>query len=68
MFEQLGLEGWTPVGASLVLGIALGIAYGAAAERSRFCLRRGLAGPAEERRAALGVWAMAVSIPRLSSR
>jgi uncharacterized protein len=62
MFEELGLEGWTPMQASLVLGIALGMVYGAAAERSRFCLRRGLAGPAEERRPALGVWALALAV------
>jgi uncharacterized membrane protein YedE/YeeE len=68
MFEQLGLEGWTPVGASLALGIALGIAYGAAAERSRFCLRRGLAGPAEERRSALGVWALALAVAVLGTQ
>jgi uncharacterized protein len=62
MFEQLGLDGWTPVQASLVLGIALGLVFGAAAQRSRFCLRRGLAGPADERRPALGVWAMALAV------
>ncbi len=62
MFQELGLAGWTPQAAAVVLGIVLGLAFGGLAERSRFCLRRGLAGSIDERRSALGVWAMALAV------
>ncbi|WP_299846739.1 YeeE/YedE family protein [uncultured Roseovarius sp.] len=46
--------------AHLLLGLALGLAFGVAAQISRFCLRRGLvAGP--DRRAALGTWLTALA-------
>ena len=61
MFEALGFEETTPRAASVVLGLALGLAYGALAQRSAFCLRRGLAGEPGERPAALGAWAMALA-------
>ncbi|MEZ5854890.1 MAG: YeeE/YedE family protein [Hyphomicrobiaceae bacterium] len=61
MFQDLGLEGWTPQSAAVVLGLVLGLAFGMLAEPSRFCLRRGLAGDALERRSALGVWSMALA-------
>ncbi len=62
MFAELGLEGWTPVAASVVLGLVLGALFGVLAQRSRFCLRRGLAGPAEERRSALSTWLMGLAV------
>ncbi len=62
MFETLGLEGWTPLGASVVLGVLLGLAFGALAQRSRFCLRRGLVGAPAERASALATWAMALAV------
>ena len=47
-------------GAHLLLGLALGLAFGVAAQISRFCLRRGLvAGP--DRASALGTWAAALA-------
>ena len=62
MFEDLGLDGWTPVGASLVAGLAIGVLFGALAQRSRFCLRRGLVGQGAERSSALGVWLLALGV------
>ncbi len=47
-------------GAHLILGLALGLVFGVAAQISRFCLRRGLvAGPG--RAHALGTWAAALA-------
>ncbi len=63
MWEDLGLEGWTPIGASVAFGLALGALFGLFAERSAFCLRRAIAGEsAEERRSAAGVWALAFAV------
>jgi uncharacterized membrane protein YedE/YeeE len=76
MFEDLGLDGWTPLQAAVVLGLALGAAFGALAQRTRFCLRRGLAGigagsgsgagagagvDGAERRRALALWVVALA-------
>ncbi len=62
MFETLGFERVTPLQASVVLGLVLGAAYGVLAQRSRFCLRRGLVGDWGECLPALGVWAMALAL------
>lgn len=62
MFEQLGLDGWTPVSASVVFGLAIGLTFGFLAQRSRFCLRRGLTGDQHERSAALGTWLIALAV------
>ncbi len=61
MFEDLGFEDLTPLTASVLLGLALGGAYGALAQRSALCLRRGLVGPSRECLPALGAWAMALA-------
>jgi uncharacterized membrane protein YedE/YeeE len=61
MFETLALE-ISPRAASLWLGLALGLAFGALALLTRFCLRRALVGPTEERASARGVWAMALAV------
>jgi uncharacterized membrane protein YedE/YeeE len=60
MFETLGFETLTPRAASFWLGLALGLAFGALAEATRFCLRRGLVGDAGERRPALALWLVAL--------
>lgn len=61
MFESLGLETLTPRSAALILGLLLGTAFGALAEVTRFCFRRGIvAGP--DRRAALGTWMAALAV------
>jgi uncharacterized membrane protein YedE/YeeE len=60
MFQELGLDDWTPKAAALGFGLLLGVIWGALGEQSKFCLRRGIAGEATERSAALGVWLMAL--------
>ncbi|MGP1358650.1 YeeE/YedE family protein [Roseicyclus sp.] len=65
MFETislaLGLEAG-PRAASVWFGLALGLVFGALALLTRFCLRRALVGPVEERASARGVWALALAI------
>ena len=62
MFESLGFENWGPREVSVVFGLIVGLAFGALAEATRFCLRRGLVGPRAERRPALGLWLMALAV------
>ncbi len=62
MFESLGFETLDPRSASVWLGLMLGAAFGALANASRFCFRRAVAGPVEERRPALGVWLLALAV------
>ena len=61
MFEELGLGELTPLTASVLLGMMLGGAYGALAQRSALCLRRSLAGKWRDCLPALGVWTMALA-------
>lgn len=61
MFETFGFDSLSPQSASLFFGLALGTLFGLLAERSRFCLRRGLVGPSDERREALALWAVALA-------
>ena len=56
MFESFGFSETTAQQAAVVLGLVIGLAFGALAEVTRFCIRRGLVGPDAERRPALGVW------------
>ncbi len=58
MFESLGIENATPREISVLFALALGVVFGLLAERTRFCFRRALIG--DDRRAAAGVWAMAM--------
>ena len=53
-----------PRGLHVLLGALLGLVFGIAAQISRFCLRRAVAGDVAERRPAAGVWmaALAASI------
>jgi len=63
MFEQLGFESLSPLAASALFGVLLGTGFGVAAQRSRFCLRRALAGAdVAERSSALAVWLSALGI------
>ena len=61
MFESLGFEELTPLGASVLLGLALGGVYGALAQRSAFCLRRSLVGQWRDCLPALGTWVMGLA-------
>ncbi|GAA5065380.1 YeeE/YedE family protein [Roseibacterium beibuensis] len=67
MYETLALD-LSPRAASLWLGLALGLAFGALAQLTRFCLRRAVAGPVEERASARGVWAMALAVSILGTQ
>lgn len=62
MFETLGFETLGPREVSVLFGLAIGALFGALAEVTRFCLRRGLVGEPTERRSALGVWLMALAV------
>lgn len=60
LFElyDFGLEART---LHLIGGLVLGLIFGIAAQISRFCLRRAVAGPSEERGAAGAVWLSALT-------
>ena len=61
MFETFEFETLTPQGASVIFALMLGLVFGAAAQVTRFCIRRGLVGTASERRPALGLWMLALA-------
>ncbi|MCY4451502.1 MAG: YeeE/YedE family protein [Immundisolibacterales bacterium] len=61
MYESLGFEELTPLGASVLLGLGLGFLYGGLAQRSAFCLRRSLVGEWRDCLPALGVWVMGLA-------
>ena len=61
LFELYDID-ISPVLASVVFGAVMGLVFGAAAQISRFCLRRGLVGRGQERSQALGVWLTALVV------
>ena len=61
MFEELGFENLTPLSASVLLGLILGLVYGVLAQRSAFCLRRSLTGRWHDSLPALGTWLMGLA-------
>lgn len=60
MFESLGLENWTPISTSLLLGLVIGVLFGSVAQLTRFCLRRCLVGSRTERVPAMATWITAL--------
>lgn len=66
LFETFDLE-MTPIFASVLFGGLLGLAFGGAAQISRFCLRRGLVRGAD-RTSALGVWLTALLVAILGTQ
>ena len=68
MYEALGFEEVTPLGASVILGLVLGLAYGVLAQRSAFCLRRSLVGPWSDCLPALGAYALALALAIAGTR
>lgn len=65
MYESLAIALGLDLGpraASAWFGLALGLAFGALAFLTRFCLRRALVGAPAERREARGVWALALAV------
>jgi uncharacterized membrane protein YedE/YeeE len=59
MFENLGFDTLTAPQAAVIFGGLVGVLFGLLAERTKFCFRRALVG--EDRRAAAGVWFMALA-------
>ena len=66
MFEQLGLETLTAPQAALWFALALGCAFGALAQITRFCFRRMIDGT--DRRQAAGIWLMALATATLGTQ
>ena len=67
MYESLNLP-FSVSQAALFLGLALGLAFGVLAEITRFCLRRAVVGVAPDRRAAAGIWAIALAVALLGTQ
>ena len=67
MYESLGLPLSAPQ-AAVAFGLLLGLAFGALAEVTRFCLRRAVAGDPGERLPAAGVWAAALAAAILGTQ
>ena len=61
LIEQLEFLG-DPRQLQLIFGLALGLVFGIAAQMSRFCLRRAVAGDQAERGSALAVWLTAFAV------
>lgn len=69
MFEQLGIDWLSPLGASAVLGIMLGLIFGAAAFATKFCIRRALIGDSQlERSSASAVWISALGVALIGTQ
>ncbi|KPP92012.1 MAG: putative transporter component [Rhodobacteraceae bacterium HLUCCA08] len=68
MFETLGLTHLTAPQAAILFGLALGVLFGLLAQRTRFCLRRAIAGAPAERRPAAGIWLTALAVAILGSQ
>ncbi|MFZ5961339.1 YeeE/YedE family protein [Thalassococcus sp. BH17M4-6] len=66
MFESFGFEELTAPQAVVYFALALGLAFGFLAERTKFCFRRGLVG--EDRKQALGVWLTALAVAILGTQ
>lgn len=66
MFETLGFETLTAPQLVVFFALALGAAFGVLAEQTKFCFRRGLVG--EDRRAAMGVWLIALAAAVLGTQ
>lgn len=63
MYEQLGIDWLSPLAASAVLGIVLGLIFGAAAFATKFCIRRALVSDNKsERSSALAIWLTALGV------
>lgn len=61
MFEQLGFETLTPVTASIIFALIVGVIFGAIGQHTKFCFRRGIVGDPSERKSARGVWFTALA-------
>ncbi|WP_136634937.1 YeeE/YedE thiosulfate transporter family protein [Pseudooceanicola onchidii] len=66
MYESFGFDTLTPQQASLWFALGLGLVFGLLAAVTKFCFRRALVG--EDRRAARGVWALALAVAILGTQ
>ena len=63
MYEQLGIEWLSPLAASAVFGIILGLVFGSAAFATKFCIRRALVGEIKSTRSnAWAIWLTALGV------
>lgn len=67
LFEMFDTE-ITPMFAAVLFGGLLGLVFGAAAQISRFCLRRGIVGQGADRASALGAWLTALLVAILGTQ
>lgn len=68
MLEELGFSLLDPRQASVLLGLLIGLLFGALAEATKLCLRRGLIAQADDRPAALGLWMVALATALISTQ
>lgn len=68
MYADLGLDFLDVRLAAALFGLAVGVLFGALAQRTRFCLRRTVTGDAQERRGAAGVWLTALAVAVLGTQ
>ncbi|MFY0690709.1 MAG: YeeE/YedE family protein [Paracoccaceae bacterium] len=68
MLYELELLTLEPVKAALAFGAILGLVFGALAQISRFCLRRGLVGQGRDRQQALGTWLTALLVALVATQ
>src|SRR6056297_1568717 len=66
MFAEFGFETLTAPQAVVWFALALGLAFGALAQITRFCLRRALVG--DDRRQAAGIWLAALAVAVLGTQ
>ena len=65
MFETFGFENLTAPQVTVFFALAVGVLFGFFAERTQFCFRRALVG--EDRRAAAGVWLLALAVAMIGT-
>lgn len=69
MYEDLGIDWLSPLEASAVFGVLVGLLFGAAAFYTKFCIRRALVdSEAVTRSNALAVWATALAVALLGTQ
>jgi uncharacterized membrane protein YedE/YeeE len=68
MYADLGLDFLDVRLASALFGLAIGVLFGILAQRTRFCLRRAVAGAPSEQRGAAGVWLTALAVAVLGTQ
>lgn len=66
MFETFGFENLTAPQVTVFFALAVGVLFGFFAERTQFCFRRALVG--EDRRAAAGVWMLALAVAMIGTQ